>query len=86
MIRRYSTYLGYVLRHKGYVFRAACRLGIPWRGLVHDLSKFRPSEFLPYDRHLYAQDGSSQPRRDKTGYYTPVSSDDTTFDTAWLLL
>lgn len=85
MIRRYSTYLGYVLRHKWYVFTAACRLGIPWRGLVHDLSKFRPSEFLPYARHFYAPDGSQQTRRDKTGYYKAGLSDDEAFDRAWLL-
>jgi len=26
---------------------------VPWRGLTHDLSKFRPSEFLPFARYHY---------------------------------
>ena len=34
-----------VLTHKWFVFRYSCYLGIPWRGLIHDLSKFHPVEF-----------------------------------------
>jgi hypothetical protein len=41
-------YLRYLLRHKWYVFVECCKLGIPWRGIVHDLSKFLPSEWRPY--------------------------------------
>ena len=40
-------YLKYVLIHKYYVFLEACKLGIPWRGLVHDLSKFSLAEWKP---------------------------------------
>jgi len=35
-----------ILRHKWYVFIECCRLGIPLQGLLHDLSKFRPVEFV----------------------------------------
>jgi hypothetical protein len=31
-----------------------------WRGLVHDLSKFLPSEWTPYVHAFYAPDGSSR--------------------------
>lgn len=34
-----------VLKHKWVVFKLCCKAGIPWRGLVHDLSKFSPTEF-----------------------------------------
>lgn len=34
-----------VLRHKWLVFKFACRVGIPWRGFMHDWSKFSPTEF-----------------------------------------
>lgn len=34
-----------ILLHKWFVFRYSCYLGIPGRGLVHDLSKFHPIEF-----------------------------------------
>ena len=35
-----------VLRHKYYVFCECYHAGIPWRGIVHDLSKFTPTEFI----------------------------------------
>ena len=39
-------YLWYVLRHKYYVFVECWKLGIPWLGLIHDISKFRPDEWM----------------------------------------
>ena len=32
-------------RHKWVVFKLCCKVGQPWRGLVHDLSKYSPTEF-----------------------------------------
>jgi hypothetical protein len=46
-------YLWSMMRHKWFVFIEACKLGIPWLGLIHDLSKFAPSEFIPYARYFY---------------------------------
>ena len=34
-----------IIKHRWIVFKLACRAGIPWRGFVHDLSKFSPTEF-----------------------------------------
>lgn len=34
-----------ILIHKWWVFYYACKLGIPWRGIKHDMSKFSPVEF-----------------------------------------
>ena len=76
-IGRYRMYLGYVVRHKWYVFWAARRLGIMKRGLFHDLSKFRPSELIPYARSFYNRNGS--PRGD---WPEGVKG---AFDRAWLL-
>jgi hypothetical protein len=42
-----------VLRHKWFVFVECCKLGIPWRGLLHDLSKFSPTEFKAYAIYFY---------------------------------
>lgn len=83
---RYDKYLWYVLRHKWFVFLECCRLGIPWRGVVHDLSKLRPSEFIPYARHFHGPGaGGIKEGRDKTGYYKPTDTGDKAFDFAWLL-
>lgn len=43
------------LRHKWFVYEAGRRLGVGrWQLLVHDLSKLRPSECVPYGRFFYA--------------------------------
>jgi hypothetical protein len=68
----YLKYLWYVLRHRWFVFLACCGRSIPWRGLAHDISKFRPSEFIPYARYFYGQQPASLPVKDA-------------FDRAWLL-
>ena len=52
MIRKY---LWYVIRHKWFVFVECCKDGIAWQGLVHDLSKLRLSEFMPYATHFYGK-------------------------------
>lgn len=62
---RHLNYLKYLLRHKWFVYVAALRLKdapteLLWRVIVHDLSKFLPSEWLPYARCFYAPDGSKQ--------------------------
>ena len=43
-------YARYVLIHRWFVFVQCVRLGIPIRGLLHDLSKFRPDEWFAYAR------------------------------------
>ncbi len=40
-----------VMRHKSKVFIHCVKCGIPWRGLVHDLSKFSPEEFFESARY-----------------------------------
>lgn len=42
------AYLRYMAVHKWYTFIACYKLGVPWRGVVHDLSKFLPDEWFPY--------------------------------------
>jgi hypothetical protein len=46
-------YLTYLLRHKYHVGLACFREGLYWRGLIHDLSKFLPSEWIPYLNWFY---------------------------------
>ena len=72
-------YLKYVIRHKWFVLLECCKIGMPWRGLIHDMSKFLPSEFFPYAFHNWNNE------RDETGYYKPTDTGDSKFDFAWLL-
>jgi len=82
-MRAHLSYLKYVIRHKWYVFLECYKLGIPVLGIVHDWSKFLPSEWFPYVRSFYNPDGTPRHVRDETGYYDPhkISGD---FDLAWL--
>ena len=77
----YTRYLWYVLRHKWFVMLACFRGGLFWRGITHDLSKLRPSEFFPYARHFY---GDISKGRDKTGAYDPTQTNNPEFERAWL--
>lgn len=78
---KYIKYLNYVLRHKWFVFIECCKLGIPFLGLIHDMSKFTLREFLPYAHYFYGEGEIIV--RDKTGYYKPTDTGNNQFDTAW---
>lgn len=61
----YLKFLWSLLRHKWFVFRAGLVLHIPiWRLIVHDMSKFSPSEFGRYARNFQG-DYSSSPNDKK---------------------
>lgn len=34
-----------ISHHRWVVFKLCCKVGQPWRGLMHDLSKYSPTEF-----------------------------------------
>lgn len=44
----YYEYLKYVLEHKKNVFKTCIKRGLKLHAITHDLSKFSPSEFIPY--------------------------------------
>lgn len=45
MIKNAFNHFKTILTHKYWVFVYSCKLGIPWQGLIHDMSKFSPTEF-----------------------------------------
>lgn len=47
IIRHFIT----ITKHKWVVFKLCCKAGIVWRGLVHDLSKYSPTEFIESVRY-----------------------------------
>lgn len=40
-----------ITKHKWIVFKLCSKLGLYWRGIVHDLSKYSPTEFLESIRY-----------------------------------
>ena len=35
-----------ITHHKWVVFKLCCKIGEPWRGFWHDISKYSPTEFM----------------------------------------
>ena len=50
-------YFKYVLKHRWLVFLAAIELGIPWRGFIHDLSKYSRAEWKGYWHWFFTDQG-----------------------------
>jgi len=59
-------------------------MGVYWRGITHDLSKFLPSEFIPYAKYFYGDYGINNkcPAKWLSRTVMKVKND---FDFAWLL-
>ena len=71
----YWSYLKYILQHKKNVGIECFKMGMPLHAITHDLSKFRPSEFIPYAKFFYA--------KDRTNNYKKFDEDDLNFQTGW---
>lgn len=54
-----------------WLVRGGCfRVGLYWRGLVHDLSKYSPTEFLVGARYFQGTRSPNAAERDEIGYST----------------
>lgn len=45
ILKNIINHIKLVSKHKWLVFKFSCKLGIPFRGFMHDFSKFSPEEF-----------------------------------------
>ncbi len=45
-LKNVMKHFNLITHHKWIVFKLCCKIGEPWRGLVHDLSKYSPTEFF----------------------------------------
>jgi hypothetical protein len=57
MIKKFFKHLHTVNKHRFLVFKLSIKAGIPFRGLIHDLSKYGPTEFFESVKY-YAGDKS----------------------------
>lgn len=73
MSKNIGKHLKIIIKHKWYVFKLCCKVGEPWRGIVHDLSKFSPTEFNESVKYY-------------TGTRSPITMAraDKGFSTSWL--
>ena len=76
---RYDKYFKYVCRHKWFVMKECFKVGLYWRGLIHDLDKFYPSAFISYSKRFYGNGNDISTGRDSTGYYNPMENSELDF-------
>ena len=57
-----------VNKHRWYVFRLSIKAGIPWRGLLHDLSKYSPTEFFESVKYYNGKRSPLHVCREDKGY------------------
>lgn len=81
-------YLKYIIKHKWYVLVECWKLGILGRGLLHDLSKLLPSEWVSYVDYFYGNHPSRDEVLDYQTYakFNFIFKEDVKrgFDIAWL--
>ena len=59
-----------VARHRRLVRAHCAKAGILWRGLLHDLSKYSPTEFLPGSTYFVGERSPNEIERQTVGYST----------------
>ena len=64
---KFFRHIGLVIRHKHRVFVNCVKCGIPWRGVVHDLSKFSPAELFESARYFTGKRSPIAICREKNG-------------------
>lgn len=57
-----------ITRHRHLVRRGCFKVGLYWRGLTHDLSKYSPTEFLAGAKYYQGTRSPNAAEREKNGY------------------
>ncbi len=73
----YWKYFKYIVEHKWNVGIECLKMLMPIHAITHDLSKFRPSEFIPYAKFFKAKNRSKE--------YKTSDEGDPNFQTGWNL-
>ena len=63
------------MEHKKNVGIECLKMGLFIHAITHDLSKFRPSEFIPYAKFFYS--------KDRANNYKQADEDDPNFQKGW---
>lgn len=67
-MKKHWLYLRYLIRHKWFVWQAGRMLGVNWFQLmIHDWSKFLPSEWFPYVNYFYGNYPSEMEHEESYG-------------------
>ena len=67
-LRGFFGHLHTVNEHRFKVFCLCCKVGIPWQGLIHDLSKYHPEEFWEGVKYFQGDYSPIKNCKTETGY------------------
>ena len=67
-MRKFFGHLNTIMSHRRKVICHCAKAGILWRGLLHDLSKYSPTEFIPGVRHFVGTRSPNEGERAIKGY------------------
>lgn len=65
---RYWKHFKTVCKHKHVVFKECVACGIPWQGLIHDLSKFGITEFVSSAKYFQGNRSPIEAEKEDIGY------------------
>lgn len=68
ILKNIIKHLKLITHHRWVVFKLCCKIGIPWRGLVHDLSKYSPIEFWESVKYYVGDHSPIREARKDKGY------------------
>ena len=67
-LSRFFGHLHTINSHRHKVIANCFRAGIPWRGLMHDLSKYSPTEFFNGVKYYQGMRSPNEAEREDIGY------------------
>jgi hypothetical protein len=68
MLKNFWGHFSTVTRHRYKVFVHCRKAGLTYRGLMHDLSKYSPTEFIPGVKYFQGTRSPNESEREKYGY------------------
>lgn len=67
-MNKFTGHLTTVIRHRHMVMKHCMKAGLIKRGLLHDLSKFSPAEFIPGVKYFQGTRSPNEMERETNGY------------------
>ena len=68
MLKKIWLHFKLITKHRWFVFKLCTKVGLPWRGFVHDLSKYSYTEFWESAKYYVGNRSPIQVAREKRQY------------------
>lgn len=68
MLKKIWLHFKLITKHRWLVFKLCTKVGLPWRGFIHDLSKYSPTEFWESAKYYVGNRSPIQVAREERKY------------------